>query len=321
MTAAFHDNSPVLPAQGPFPRSPLLVSLHGLHETVAAGYGSAMAYVRTLDDVSFSLRERDLVLVTGSAAAGSAALVAAVGGRRRIMQGSRALAPGVRVRRACIPPRAARTIVEAWSQCMQQREAQPDVQTGANALEVPVRTAYILRVGGSRRSATDPCVAAGDRGRDSALSESLSESWRSWARVLYGSGGAVMLWTPDARTSREPGAGHAGSAHSQRGDRVHEPGSAAAPPGVARVDVGEVNSERQTGRVRRLTLAAGRIVVEQTMNASFSEAGWRPSSWSDDSGASRSPAGWSRSPTGSTAPSTHGDGAPPAASPARTPFR
>ncbi|HYW32183.1 MAG TPA: hypothetical protein VE869_11795 [Gemmatimonas sp.] len=43
--------------------SSLLVSLNGLHETIAAGYGSAMAYVRTLDDVSFSLRERDLVLL------------------------------------------------------------------------------------------------------------------------------------------------------------------------------------------------------------------------------------------------------------------
>ncbi|HYW32074.1 MAG TPA: hypothetical protein VE869_11250 [Gemmatimonas sp.] len=258
--------------------SSLLVSLSGLHETIAAGYGSAMAYVRTLDDVSFSLRERDLVLVGGAAAAGSAALVAAVCGRRRITRGSRALSSGVRVRRASITLQAARAIVSEWSQCTGMDRTRSTAGGGGHqrgaANDGPdrrVRTAYVLRV------------------RESLHYEpEQMGSWASWARMLYRDGGAVMLWRRDDAHAHAHAHAHARRAsdagattpprdrmRDRMRDRVHEPGTAA---GMC-VQPEVVDSECDTGRVRRVTLAAGRIVMERTMNEAISESWWRRSSW------------------------------------------
>jgi hypothetical protein len=220
--------------------SPPLVAVRGLRETVAAGFGNAMLVVRTLDDVSLSVRSGDLVLVSGAAGAGAASLVATLAGRRRISHGSRELSPGARVRRGVVTPDARDAIVAGWT-------------SNADGLTSPYRhastpTAYLLRVrsaiattASSNGSTLPGRGRADDEQRDAG--KDMTESWKSWAGALRKAGGAIVLWESGVKQNHVPGAQAAVAFR-----RVREEGVRERPV--------------REGRVRVLTLVAGRIAAD-----------------------------------------------------------
>ncbi len=140
--------------------------------------------------------------------------------------------------------------------------------------ETPVaaRVVYLLRVRASGASTAN----AG-----SSASPGMHNAWRDWACALRASQGAVVLFSSAPDTTRAP---------SQQTHRA----------------VHESDLFRSRGRVRVLRMSAGRVVSEQVLSAGPES----PASPWGDSDASRSPSVSSRCSTGSTAPSSRGDGAP-----------
>lgn len=239
-----------------------LLSVRGLHETVAAGYGNAMLVVRTLDDVSLSVHRGDLVLVSGAAGGGAASLVATLAGRRRVSHGSRDLSPGARVRRGVVSPAARDAIVAGWM-------APPEWpvlpwQAGG------VRTAYLLRVrqpsARAERATEDSSHATPiARGEHGPAEQPIAESWMVWARALRQAGGAIVLWEAgaarsavhaDVATRLEMLRSTGSNGIRARGERVRE--------SPVEQD-GATERSPQAGRVRMLTLVAGRIAADRIL--------------------------------------------------------
>lgn len=269
-----------------------LVAVRELHETVAAGYGNAMLLVRTLDNVSLSVHRGDLVIVSGAAAGGAASLVATLAGRRRISHGAREHLPGVRIRRGVVSPAARDAIIAGWM-TPPDSAVSPWARNGAP-------TAYMLRVRAPATSgaiaarvepaATRQCAAPAapipdhaspdDTGSrcETATADTLARSWAAWAKTLRRTGGAIVLWESKAGISP----GHHGDAIAPINRATTECARAegAVRPGARGIQTAHAERVREThpgedflrvqrpreGRVRVLTLAAGRIAADRVVS-------------------------------------------------------
>ena len=216
-----------------------LVAVRGLSETVAAGHGNAMLFVRTLDDVSLDVRAGDLVLLTGRVGEGAASLAGALAGRRRIVHGARELHPGGRVRRGSISGEAQQAIIGGWAAGSSNRRTNDD--------DGRSRTAYVLRV----------------RHGDARMRGCPDGAWFGWARALCESGGAIVLWEVAERW-RDTAVGAGG------GSAVHEARLDASGPYRGMLHRGVLPeawsgsdaavARDHPGRLRAARLIAGRLV-------------------------------------------------------------
>lgn len=92
----------------------VLVRLSDITQELTVGLGAATASVRTLTDVSLVVRERELVVLSGSRGAGERALLAVVAGDRRGVLGTCEVANGARIRIMRIRARSALALAEEW---------------------------------------------------------------------------------------------------------------------------------------------------------------------------------------------------------------
>ena len=206
--------------------SPVLLSVHDLHEEIVAGAGGATCAVRTLDGLSCHVCVGELVVLQGGVASGANSLLDVFAGLRTRVKGVRQMHPRIRVRRGAISTTAARAIVSAWSDSHRRsasaatgRPVSPTLTSDAGA---PV--AFLLRV---------------HTRRDSGPAHEEMAWWRDWAERMRARNAAVVLAVPLALDTKGRAEGH--TSHEQLG--VREP-------------------QRMYGseRVRVLTLRAGKIV-------------------------------------------------------------
>lgn len=248
-----------MPTAASFSTDPL-IAVRNLRETVRAGFGSAMASVRTLDDVSVEVHAGELLVVESAAFNGAGALYSALAGAGRGVAGERHVGAGVQLRRGSIPASARDAIIATWAQ-------------GAWAALSEARVVYLLRV---------------RAGPPIAPSRAAHDAWHDWATAVRGNNGAVVLFDTSRDVMRRM------PAERTRAARVAEPSQGCT----------TMRESVTRGRLRTLTLSAGRIVAECSplvVPLTGSPCG--------DSGASPSPIACVRCSTGSTAPSCRGDGA------------
>lgn len=223
-----------------------------------------MASVRTLDDVSVEVHAGELLVVESAAFNGAGALYSALVGAGRGIAGERHVSAGVQLRRGSIPASARDSIVATWAH-------------GVSAALSEARVVYLLRV----RS-----------GLTVASSRVAQDAWHDWATALRASNGAVVLFDTSREGMRSTPAEFTRAA------------TVAGVARAARVAEPSQGSGTMRGRLRTLTLSAGRIVAEGSPLVVPLTA--LPSGGSD---ASPSPTACARCSTGSTAPSCRDDGA------------
>ncbi len=204
----------------PRPAPPLLLAVHDLREEVRAGFGQTALVVRTLDGVSLEVRAGELVVLRGGVASGVVSLLGALAGTRRVWSGNRIAARGVQVRRGSISEVAFRALTAAWSE-------RPIVAVSPVLREL-APTVYLFRV--RRRE----CAATHSSSR-SLLARTDEEAWRTWVASLRARGGSVLAHVPTQASELD---NHAGAVHEATGSEYAV----------------------ESGGVRVLTLAAGRIV-------------------------------------------------------------
>ena len=95
----------------------VLVRLSDVTQELTVGIGGAIASVRTLTDVSLEVRERELVVLTGSRGAGERAMLAVIAGDRRGVTGSCEVRPRTRVRIMRMGAQAALALTQEWQRC------------------------------------------------------------------------------------------------------------------------------------------------------------------------------------------------------------
>ncbi|MBL0170731.1 MAG: hypothetical protein IPP90_08370 [Gemmatimonadaceae bacterium] len=221
------------PLKQPHPQSPpVLLSVRDLHEEIRAGYGQTVFAVRTLDGVSLDVRAGELVVLQGGVASGAVSLLETLAGTRRRLSGLRVAAHGVQIRRGSISHEAFRAITNAWS---------PSVGITAPIDIAPAPVVYVFRVR-PRTSMVSPSpklwrTRTGD-----------PSTWRAWVESLRARGGSVLVYVSPS--------GHARGHPPHSGARLPDPHVDAVHEGVAALHGYGVES----GMVRVLTLAAGRIV-------------------------------------------------------------
>lgn len=157
--------------------SPVLLSVHNVHEEIAAGLGRARCIVRTLDGLSCDIRAGELVILQGGVASGASSLLDVFAGMRTRARGTRYIAEKVRVRRGGVGADAARAIIAGWS----EQYTLPHTQQ--RCAETPV--AYLLRV--RTRSSTTANVDA------------QHDAWRTWAAALRQRRGTIVLSVQQSR--------------------------------------------------------------------------------------------------------------------------
>jgi len=231
---------------------PVVLSVRDLREEVQAGLGRAALCVRTLDGVSLTVHSGELIVLRGGVASGAASLLNALAGVTRHRSGVRVPARGLRVRRACIAARAFAAIEAAWRDVLPF----PSEASGPQALQPPL--VYVFRVRAADTVDTSrACVGLTD-----------PAVWRAWALALRAGGGSVVAHVMNdpaavrhrSDQARRESAGpvpsvRVGTRYGDDGGRstaVHEPLAGGVPTASGR--------EQQTGGVRTITLAAGRIV-------------------------------------------------------------
>lgn len=214
--------------------SPVLLSVHDLHEEIVAGAGGATCAVRTLDGLSCHVRVGELVVLQGGVASGANSLLDVFAGLRARVRGVRHVHPRTRVRRGAISTTAARAIVAAWSDAHRVPAPAvtrwPIIATPTANAAAPV--AYLLRVHTRPDAVAAPAVSAG---------------WRDWAERVRTYNAAVVLAVQFALGTTERTAGPE------------------APP--EQYVVREPQRVYDSARVRVLTLRAGRIVATPARDA------------------------------------------------------
>ena len=95
----------------------ILVRLSEVTQELTVGIGGAIASVRTLTDVSLEVRERELVVLSGSRGAGERAMLAVIAGDRRGVTGSCEVRPRTRVRLMRMGAQAALALTQEWQRC------------------------------------------------------------------------------------------------------------------------------------------------------------------------------------------------------------
>ncbi len=204
--------------------SPVLLSVHNMHEEITAGLGHARCSVRTLDGLSCEIRAGELVILQGDIASGASSLLDVFAGLRTRSRGIRHVAEKVRVRRGAISRGAARAIIAGWS----VQHTQTDIQHLRK--ETPV--AYLLRVRTRTRANTSVT--------------SSHHAWRTWAAALRQENCAIVLGVrpPLALVTQRT---------TQRTTQRAEP-----------VMVREPSRNQSRPNVRVLTLVAGKIVTARS---------------------------------------------------------
>ena len=172
----------------PLPIDPLdatpLLRLHRLHHEVRAGFGNASITVRTLDDVSLSIHDNELVVVSGTVASGARSLIAvAAAGQTRVgdFRGTRTIGARVQVRRASIDESAWQALRRAWVRHPVRAEVGTHHRSRQRA-----RVLYVLRVKPAERH-----------------SRHVQVDWSSWIQALRQCGGSVLAHAATASKRQE----------------------------------------------------------------------------------------------------------------------
>ena len=233
---------------------------------VRAGYGLAAIAVRTLDNISLAVHQRELVLLRGGVASGARALVRALDGRLKICDGSRRAVPNVQLRRASVSAIALQGMVDGWRE--------PVAYDVADAVTSPV--VYLFRV----RSTPASPSGDGDH-RDRA-------AWRLWARALRARGGSIVAQIDHVSEAMPTAARHDEQPvwrPNAKTPAVHD-----ASAGVSRVS----ETTGASAGIRVCTLVAGRLIS--------ADPAMRRTSWSDSNAPER-PLACRPAPTAWPAPS------------------
>lgn len=230
---------------------PVLLEVRNVREEIRAGLGQASLTVRTLDGVTLAVHAGELVVLRGGVASGAPSLLNALAGVRRARRGHRRLARGVQIRRACISDAAFAAIAAVWAQPVPAR---------GNDVEFPVRprVVYIFRVRSPARGRQ-----AGPGGHVFNVGTVTDTSvWGVWAESLRARGGSIVAHvTNDAAHAARPRYPHAAPDTKRTSPAVHEATAGDRRSYQTRRDASTVLPRRHpTGRVRTITLAAGRIV-------------------------------------------------------------
>ncbi|MEP6833225.1 MAG: hypothetical protein ABJB74_07515 [Gemmatimonas sp.] len=97
-----------------YPPGRVLVKLSDVTQELTVGIGGANASVRTLTDISLEVRERELVVLSGSRGAGERAVLAVIAGDRRGVIGNCEICPRTRIRLLRIGAEAALALTQEW---------------------------------------------------------------------------------------------------------------------------------------------------------------------------------------------------------------
>ncbi len=235
----------------PFNLPPVLLEVRNVREEIRAGLGQASLTVRTLDGVTLAVHAGELVVLRGGVASGAPSLLAALAGVRRARSGFRRLARGVQVRRACISDAAFAAIAAAWARPGEARD---------HELDFPARprVVYIFRVRSPERG-----PRAGPYGHTSNSGTAVDPSvWGVWAESLRSRGGSIVAHvTNNQAYAAPPSYPLAAPVPKRTSPAVHEATAGDRRSYQTRGQAANVLSRRHpTGRVRTITLAAGRIV-------------------------------------------------------------
>jgi energy-coupling factor transporter ATP-binding protein EcfA2 len=95
----------------------VLARLSDVTQELTVGIANASATVRTLTGVSLEVRERELVVLSGSPGAGERAVISVLAGDRRGVTGSCDVNADTRVRLFRIGSRAAIALIQEWQRC------------------------------------------------------------------------------------------------------------------------------------------------------------------------------------------------------------
>jgi energy-coupling factor transporter ATP-binding protein EcfA2 len=230
---------------------PVLLEVRNVREEIRAGLGQTSLSVRTLDGVTLAVHAGELVVLRGGVASGAPSLLAALAGVRRARSGHRRLARGVQIRRACISDAAFAAIAAVW--------AQPVAERGnALAFSARPRVVYIFRVRSPERG--HQIAAPGHISRGGTVVD--ASVWGVWAESLRAGGGSIVAHVTNDRAhatwQRYP---HADRVPKRTSPAVHEATAGDRRSYQTRGEASNVLPRHHpTGRVRMITLAAGRIV-------------------------------------------------------------
>ncbi|MGV3709663.1 MAG: hypothetical protein ACO1Q7_12575 [Gemmatimonas sp.] len=95
----------------------VLARLSDVTQELTVGIANASATVRTLTNVSLEIRERELVVLSGSPGAGERAVISVLAGDRRGVTGTCVVDSTTRVRLFRIGARAAIALIQEWQRC------------------------------------------------------------------------------------------------------------------------------------------------------------------------------------------------------------
>lgn len=168
-------------------QSSVLVRLNDVTQELAVGIGQTTASVRTLTSVSLVVRERELVVLSGSRGAGERAVLAVVAGDRRGVVGECDVREDARVRLMRIGAPAALALAEEWQRAdsyLHRATDSRDARAADKRLAPP--EIFLLDVA----EPTDAPRA----GRDpKPWNEHNRLALRTWAEVCRLRGGAVIM--------------------------------------------------------------------------------------------------------------------------------
>lgn len=181
----------------------VLVRLSEITQELMVGIGGASASVRTLTDVSLEVRERELVVLSGSRGAGERAMLAVIAGDRRGVTGSCEIRPRTRMRLMRMGPQAALALTQEWQRC--ESLAYFSALDTASDIEADFLHNEIRPPAASQESSQQ---SLSDRTSDLILLD-VSEDARpwdeknrsallAWAGICRSRGGAVVMAAGDA---------------------------------------------------------------------------------------------------------------------------
>lgn len=167
-----------------------VVRISDVTQELSVGLGQAVASVRTLSSVSLAIRERELVVLSGSRGAGERALLAVIAGDRRGVTGQCDIAPHTRVRLLRIAPAAALALTEEWDRAEQFAPEVHSDSENHKATSNRDRELFLLDVAGEAPSTAMP---SNSRWRAREWNECNRGALFAWATTCRNRGGAVVM--------------------------------------------------------------------------------------------------------------------------------
>ena len=167
-----------------------IVRVTDVTQELSVGLGQALACVRTLSNVSLAVRERELVVLSGSRGAGERALLAVIAGDRRGVTGQCDIAPHTRIRLMRIAPAAALALTEEWDRAEQ---FSPEARGNSENRETKSnrdRELFLLDVAGESQATTMP---SNSKGQPREWNECNRGALFAWATTCRNRGGAVVM--------------------------------------------------------------------------------------------------------------------------------